>query len=210
MIEPMKWLLPVMLASTLAAADAPAPRLAYTKVFPGSSPAYVAITLERTGAGEYHDSPTDENPPIKFQMNESDTGEIFSLVEKLDSLKHPLESPAKVAFMGTKTFRFENGGEKHEVKFNYSEDPSARLLADWFERISESEQNLINLERAAKYDKLGVYKAILNLEYSMDRKRLVARDQFLPLLDRIAKNETYMHTARARAAGVAEAIRGGR
>ena len=110
--------------------------------------------------------------------------------------------------MGTKTFRLENGGEKHEVKFNYSDDPMARLLADWFERISESEQNFINLERAAKYDKLGVYKAVLNLEYSMERKRLVARDQFLPLLDRIAKNETYMHTARARAAAVAEAIRG--
>ena len=41
----------------------------------------------------------------------------------------------------------------------------------------------------------------------MERKRLVGLDQFLPTLDRIAKNESYMHTARAKAAELAEAIR---
>ena len=43
----------------------------------------------------------------------------------------------------------------------------------------------------------------------MDRKRLVGLEQFLPMLDRIAKNETYMHTARMKAAEMAAAIRGG-
>jgi len=32
-------------------------------------------------------------------------------------------------------------------------------------------------------------------------------EQYLPMLDRIANNEGYMHTARARAAEIAEAIR---
>jgi hypothetical protein len=41
----------------------------------------------------------------------------------------------------------------------------------------------------------------------MDRKRLVGLEQFLPILDRISKNENYMHAARARAAEMAEAIR---
>jgi hypothetical protein len=53
-----------------------------------------------------------------------------------------------------------------------------------------------------------VYKAILLLESSYDRKRLVGAAQYLPLLDRIAKNESYMHAARARAAGLAEFLRG--
>jgi hypothetical protein len=35
----------------------------------------------------------------------------------------------------------------------------------------------------------------------------VAPEQFLPMLDRIVKNETYMHQSRARAAEIAEAIR---
>ena len=50
-------------------------------------------------------------------------------------------------------------------------------------------------------------KALLQLESAMDRKRLVGTTQYLPMLDRIVKNETYMHTARVRAAGIAEAIR---
>ena len=41
----------------------------------------------------------------------------------------------------------------------------------------------------------------------MDRKRLVAVEQYLPMLDRIASNESYMHTARVRASELAEAIR---
>jgi hypothetical protein len=45
------------------------------------------------------------------------------------------------------------------------------------------------------------------LEQALGRKRLVAPDQYLPMLDRISKNESYMHTARARAAEIAEAIR---
>ena len=109
--------------------------------------------------------------------------------------------------MGMKTYRFENGAEKNEVKYNFSEDPDARLLQDWFERIVETEQNLINLERSAKYDKLGVNKSLLMLHTYFERKRLVAPQQLLPLLDRIAKNETYMHMSRERAAGLADAIR---
>jgi hypothetical protein len=35
----------------------------------------------------------------------------------------------------------------------------------------------------------------------------VAAEQFLPILDRIAKNESYLHEARLRAAKMADTIR---
>src|SRR5206468_9447751 len=70
------------------------------------------------------------------------------------------------------------------------------LLAEWFERINETEQLLISLERAAKYDKLGLNKAILQLETAMDRRRVVDAEQMLPLLDRVSKNESYINMAR--------------
>ena len=73
--------------------------------------------------------------------------------------------------------------------------------------MAESAQHRIDLERAAKYDRLGVVKALTLLESAMERKRLVGLEQYLPMLDRIANNENYMHTARARAAEIAEAIR---
>ena len=197
------WFLLALWSLAFAQAE---PRLLYTKTFPGSVPAYVAIRVERNGNGEYRDAPDDERP-LKFHLAEADANALFALVEKMGRLTRPLESPAKVAFMGMKTFRFEDGAEQNEVKFNFSEDLDARQLADWFERINETEQLLISLERAAKYDKLGLNKAILQLEMAMDHKRVIDADQMLPLLDRVAKNESYINMARQRAAAIAEAIR---
>jgi hypothetical protein len=199
----MKWTL-AFLVLPLVAADVP--RLTYSKSFPGSAPPYVEITLDHSGNAQYKEA-ADDDQPLKFQVSESDTSAMFALVDKLAHFNRPLESPLKVAFMGMKTYRYENGPEKAEVKFNYSEDPDAQALQEWFERIAETEQDLINLERAAKYDKLGVNGALLLVQSSFDHKRLVAPQQLLPMLDRIAKNETYMHMARERAAALADAIR---
>jgi len=197
----------LLLAILPAAWAGDGPRLFYSRSFPGSAPAYIQVNLEKSGDVEYREA-VDDELPLKFKLNAASVEEIFGLAEKLDYFKHPIEAPVKVAFMGEKTFRYENGGEKTEVKFNYSQDPSAQALLDWFERLAETAQNRINLERAAKYDHLGVMKALLLVESALDRGRLAGADQFLPLLDRIAANETYMHTARARAAEIAEAIRG--
>jgi hypothetical protein len=196
----------VALLAAAAAGAAEGPRIVYSKSFPGSSPAFVEIRVEREGHCEYREAP-DEDNPIKFRLADSDAGAIFALADKLDRFKRPLESNLKVARMGIKTFRFEEGATRNEVKFNYSLDADAHALTDWFERMVETEQHLIHLERTARFDKLGVYRVILNLETSHDRKRLVAPDQFLPLLDRIAKNESYVHMARERAAALAEAFR---
>jgi hypothetical protein len=199
----MKSLL-LLCAVPLFAGDAP--RILYSKSFPGSTPAYTEIRLDKSGAGEYREA-ADDDLPLKFQLSTADTQQVFDLAAKLEYFKTTLESGLKVAFMGKKTFRYENGDQKSESTFNYSENPDARDLLDWFERMAESEQHRIDLERAAKYDKLGVFKALALLSSAMDRKRLVALDQYLPTLDRIVKNETYMHTARTLAAEIAEAIR---
>jgi hypothetical protein len=183
-----------------------APLLFYSKYFKGSVPEFTAITVERSGQTTYQEAKDDDNP-IRVQMTEAETQQMFDLAEKLDRFQHPIESGLKVANMGTKTFRFENGTEKHEVQFNYSLDTGAQALLECFERIAETEQDFIALDRAAHYDKLGVNDALLELEISLDHKRVVAAQQFLPLLDRIAKNESYLHIARERAASLSETIR---
>jgi hypothetical protein len=191
-------------APTLYAGDAPS--LFYSRSFPGSKPDYIQIVVEKSGDAVYQEA-VDDDLPLKFKLNAEDTTAIYDLVAKLDHFKHPLESNLKVAFMGTKTFRYVDGDAKTEVKFNYSEDPSAQQLQDWFERMAESAQRRIDLERAAKYDHLGVDQALNGLEESFENGRVIAPEQYLPMLDRVAKNETYMHQARAKAAELAEYIR---
>jgi hypothetical protein len=191
-------------AATVWAGDAP--RLFYSRAFPGSKPDYIQIVVEKSGDAVYQEA-VDDDLPLKFKLKPEDIAVIYELAGKLDHFKHPLEAPVKVAFMGTKTFRYIDGDDKTEVKFNYSEDPSAQQLQDWFERMAESAQRRIELERAAKYDHLGVDQALNGIEESFENGRVVAPEQYLPMLDRVAKNETYMHQARAKAAELAEYIR---
>jgi len=197
-----------LVAMAAAALAAEPPKVFYSKSFPGSSPAYAAIRVDRNGQADYRESP-EEDSALKFQLTPKETEEIFSLAEKLGRFARPLESGLKVANTGAKTFRYQSETETHEVQFNYSLDPDARLLWDFFERVTETERHLAKLERAARYDRLGVNQALLELEVSRDRNRLVAAQQFLKVLDRIARNESLLHMARARAASLAESIRSG-
>jgi hypothetical protein len=192
----------LLLAGTLYAA----PQLFYSKYFKGSTPEYVAITVERGGQVTYQEAKEDDNP-IKIQLDPASVQQMFDLAEKLGRFQRPIESGLKIANLGVKTFRFEDGAERHEVQFNYSEDANAQALLDRFERITETEQHFINLDRTAHFEKLGVDEVLLQMEVSWDRNRLVDPQQFLPLLDRIAKNESYLHISQERAAALAEAIR---
>jgi hypothetical protein len=193
----------LVLCTAVAVAE---PRLFYSKFFKGSTPELVAITLQRDGQLTYQEAKDDDNP-IKVQLAAAETQEIFGLADKLDRFQRPIESGLKVANMGIKTFRFEDGSDRHEIQFNYTQDATAQALLDWFERITESERHFINLDRTVHYDKLGVNDVLLQLQITYEHKRLVAPEQFLPLLDRIAKNESFIHIARERAAGLTESIR---
>lgn len=193
--------LPFLLVLPLAAQS-----VFYSKHFPGSIPAYVSVEVSKDGSAVYKEAPDDDNP-VEFKMPAPETQEIFALAEKLEHFKRPLESNLKVARMGDKTFRFVNGEEKTEAKFNFSLDEDARVLLDVFERITETQQLLFVLERTVRFDKLGVNKALLQIEAAWDRNRIVGADRFLPMLDRVAKNGSYLNMARERAGALAQAFR---
>jgi hypothetical protein len=194
----------LLLSVTAFAGDTPS--IVYTKSFPGSSPAYVSITIERNGEVSYREE-ADDDDPEKFQLEENGTEVMFDLAARLDHFKHPLESGLKVANMGVKTFRWVDGDASSEQKFNYSIDENAKALHDWFEAITETERLFAELKRAARHDKLGVHEALINVEACWMQRRLAGADQCLPLLDQIAQNEIYLHMARQRAAMLGEAIR---
>jgi hypothetical protein len=200
----MKYLLALCLPWLALAQDAP--RLFYSKTFPGSKPEYQEIRLDREGGVEYREGPTEDNPVI-FKLTPEETETVFALSDKLGHFDKELESGLKVARMGDKVLRWEKGAEKHEAKFNYSMDLDAQALHDWFERMCESAQYNIELERAARYDKLGVNQAILKLEAAWDRKRLLGLDQYLKMLDRISNNDSYLNMARERAQKLAALFR---
>jgi len=200
-------LLAFLLAGALGTAGAEeAPRIIFSKSFPGSQPAFFLITVERTGAATYNESQDPDNAE-KLQLEPGVTSDMFQMAERLDHFNRPLESGMKVANMGEKTLRWEGGGESRESKFNYSTNEDAKLLADRFEEIAVCAQTLLELRRSIRHDRLGVNAAVLKIQSLWNDKRLVATADFLPVLDRVASDEVYIHMARERAAQIADAIR---
>jgi hypothetical protein len=178
----------------------------FSKSFPGSLPAYYSVTVEQSGAAVYNES-TDEDNAEKISIEPKIAAQIFDLAAKLDHFKKPLESGMKVANMGEKTLRWQDPTGKTEAKFNYSLNEDARALTDLFERIAESTRLMVELSRVMKHDRLGVDQTTSRIKTAWDSKRLVGTTSMLPLLDKVANNEAFLHMARERAAQVADSIR---
>ncbi len=188
-----------MTIAALLLALAADPRIVYSKSFPGSVPAFTQVELERDGKLVYKEKP-DDDQPVSMAIRKEEADAIFELAVKLDNFKRPLESGLKVAKMGDKSYRWEHDGQTYQQTFNYSTDVDAQALQEYFERITETVQHFFFLERTVKFDKLGVNKALLQLEAAWDRKRIIATDPFVPLLNRVVRNESYLNIARDRAA----------
>lgn len=181
-------------------------RVTYTKSFPGSDPAYVSITVDRSGMVSYKEMADDDSPDT-FQLEPKFTDTIFDLAGKLEHFKRNLESGLKVANMGAKTFRWEQGSDAGQATFNYSTDLNAQALWNWFEWMTDSQRAFLELKRAVRHDKLGVNDALIRIAELWTDSRLVGTPQFLPLFDRVAGDDTYIHIAREKAAELAEAVR---
>jgi len=202
----MRKLLIAMAAFASLAAAEGTQRIIYTKSFPGSDPEYVSIAVDRSGMVAYKEMVDDDSPEM-FQLEPQFTDKLFDLSAKLDHFKKTLESGLKVANMGAKTFRWEDGNDAGQTQFNYSTDPNAQALWNWFEWVTDSERDFLELKRAVRHDKLGVNDALNKIiDLWMDSK-LVATPQLLPVLDKVAGDDSFIHLAREHAADLADAIR---
>lgn len=175
------------------------PTITYTRSFPGSQPPYFSVSVNRAGALQYKESPKDDQP-VTAQLPKSDTDELFALAAQIGDFKAPLESGLKVANTGKKTFRYQDGAVVSEATFNYSTSPIAQQLQERFEDIAATEQAYIDLNRNVHYYKLGVDDSLAQIEALWLQHKLAAPLQFVPLLNRIATHESFMHIMRDRAA----------
>ena len=180
----------------------------FSRDFPGSGPPYFEVEVRRDGAALYREKP-DEEDPVEFTLTPAEVTMVFGLVEKLDYFRREVASDRKVAFTGDKRLRYvSSSGEVTETKFVFTEDKDALTLATWFLRAGESERHRIELERVFRFDHLGVNKALLRFQTSLDKDRIVAAHQFLPILKKIAARKKLVHMARARAAALVDRIEG--
>jgi hypothetical protein len=174
------------------------PRLTFTKEFKGSTPEYLAIAVEATGAATYEGRRFDEpSHPRALQLSPATTSRLFELAARLGYFHSlELENHKGVANPGLKTFRYEKDGETNQVQFNYTLSRDANDLANWFERISCVMQHQVALEFAMKYDHLSLPSELLQIKQDLAHKGLADPELLVPVLEQIAQNARYLNVAK--------------
>jgi hypothetical protein len=183
--------------------------VSYRRVFKGSSPEFIEVKISDQGKATYDIRQlADDVDPEPFEVGPAVQKKIFELAA---GLKHfeiaNLDVQKKIANLGQKTFRYENGAEVHETSFNYTVNSTATQLMQIFEGLARQQEDLVLLQRQAKFDRLGVNDALMQFESDMDHRLLPEPERLLSILDQIAADSHFVEIARTRARAIAERIR---
>jgi hypothetical protein len=181
----------------------------YRRVFKGSVPELIEIKIPEQGNGTFEIRQLDDEPGAdSFEIGPAVRAKIFELAATLKYFAIPsLDVQKRIANLGQKTFRYENGAEVHETTFNYTLDTSATQLMQIFEGLAKQQGDLVALQRSVKYDRLGVNDALRHFESDLDHKALPEPERLLPVLDQISADSRFVEIARTLARALAERIR---
>jgi hypothetical protein len=196
--------------ATPASAGATGAKLTFRRVFKSSSPEFIEITVRSDSDGAtYEIRQLDEDPGSSpFEVSSALRAKMFELTGQLNRFQgQDLDVHRKIANLGQKTFRWEQGSEAHEVVFNYTLNSAASQLLQIFEGLARQQELLMLLERRMKYDRLGINDALLQFESDLNHKLLPEPQRALPALDQIASDARFVEIGRQRARALAERIR---
>jgi hypothetical protein len=200
----------MMTSAALSVHAASSAKLTFRRVFKGSSPEFIEITVrEDSDTAAYEIRQLDEDPgSLPFQVSAAWRTKLFDLASQLKHFQgQDLDVHRKIANLGEKTFRWESGTEVHEAKFNYTLNSAAAQLLQIFEGLARQQEHVDLLSRRMKYDRLGINDALLQFETDLNRSLLPEPQRVLPMLDQIAGDSRFVDIARQRARSLAERIR---
>jgi hypothetical protein len=198
--------------STAATAAAPSAgaKISFKRIFQGSSPEFIEITVRDDGdAATYEIRQMDEDPgALPFEVSSGLRAKIFALAAELHDFQgQDLDVHRKIANLGEKTFRWEQGGVSHETKFNYTLNSAATRLLQVFEGLARQQEHYALLARRIRYDRLGINDALLQFESDLNRGLMPEPQRLVPLLDQISSDSKFVDIARQRARALAERLR---
>lgn len=187
-----------------------AAKLSFRRVFKSSTPEFIEVTvLQDSDKATYEIRQLDDDPgKSPFEVGATLRAKMFELAGQMSNFQNQdLDVHRKIANLGEKTFRWEQGAESHEATFNYTLNTAATQLLQIFEGLARQQELVMLLERRMKYDRLGINDALLQFESDFNRNLLPEPQRALPALDQIAGDSRFVDIARQRARAVAERIR---
>src|SRR5215467_5356275 len=204
-------LLLVLIALSLTpAASAQAAKITFRRIFSGSSPEFIEITVrEDSDVATFDIRQLDEDASsAPFEVSSTLRAKMFGYAAELHHFQgQDLDVHRKIAYLGEKTFRWEQGSQKFETKFNYTLNNAATQLLQIFEGLARQPEHYVLLTRRLKYDRLGINDGLLSLESDFNRGLLPEPSHLVPLLDQIAGDTRLVEIARQRARNLADRAR---
>jgi hypothetical protein len=184
--------------------------ITFKRVFQGSSPEYIELTVrDDSDAATYEIRQLDEDPDaLPFAVGAGLRTKIFALAGDLHDFQgQDLDVHRKIANLGEKTFRWQQGALSHETKFNYTLNSAATQLLQIFEGLARQQEHYALLERRIRYDRLGINDALLQFESDLNHGLLPEPQRLIPLLEQIASDPKFVGIARQRAQSLVDRLR---
>jgi hypothetical protein len=184
--------------------------ITFRRVFKSSTPELIEIVVrENSDNASYEIRQLDDDAgSTPFTVGAPLRAKIFALAKELNHFQaQDLDVHRKIASLGEKTFRWQQGATAYETKFNYTLNAAATRLLQIFEGLARQQENFELLTRRMKYDRLGINDALLECDGDYTRGLLPEPQTLLPLLDQIAGDTHLVDIARQRARNLAERIR---
>lgn len=185
-------------------------KITFRRVFPASTPEFIEITVrEDSDSATYEIRQLEEDAgSAPFEISAQLRAKIFGYAAELHHFQGlDLDVHRKIAYLGEKTFRWEQGSQKFETRFNYTLNSPATQLLLIFEGLARQQEHYVVLSRRMKYDRLGINDALLQLESDLNRALLPEPSRLLPLLDQISSDTKIVEIARQRARNLAARVR---
>jgi hypothetical protein len=186
------------------------PRITFQRVFQGSSPEFIEITVRQDSNTATYDIRQMDEDASRMPFDVSDTlrAKIFALAGELHDFQgQDLDVHRKIANLGEKTFRWEQGSVVHETKFNYTLNSAATQLLQIFEGLARQQEHFALLTRRIRYDRLGINDALLQFESDLNRGLMPEPQRLIPLLEQISSDPKFVDIARQRARTLVDRLR---
>lgn len=141
-----------------------------------------------------------ESAPRRFPMTETTCRQVFDLARAADHFAKDVEfRKHKVAYTGNRILGYFAPGVSHKAAFTWSDDPNIQRLAAIFEGTAATLEAAPRLEKAYKFDKLGLNDLLKGLESQAQNGYLKEMWLMAPILKQIVIDPKVMNIARQRA-----------
>jgi len=198
--------MPALMSQQPQAESAATPIITFTLDFPQSNPRHYSISVDAAGHAHYDctgkmtEDSEEQNYRTEFEMSSANRERIFAWAKQAKYFAGKIDSGnRKLAFTGTKTLSYQDGGRTNSAEYDYSSLEPVRQLTSLFQNIANTMEFGWRLAYFHRYQKLALDEELKNMEAQVRQNELSEIQGVAPVLQEIFEDASVINVVRARA-----------